>query len=332
VALAKLLESYDEPAATARTDAAGRFRYDDVAPGIWLIGPPPAERRRARGSDREVLIAPAQPLQVRLDSTAPEIVIRLGRGLFVSGTVLDPDGQPVGGNSVFAQMQDSWVFENDMTDDSGRFSIGPLPAGRYSLTTGGIFGRYAPSEPVVAQAGEEDILLRVRAGGTIRGKVTDASGRARASDLLLAPDGDARSWIGTTTKDDGSFELEGLLPGSYSLTAVASGDLCGRRSGLRASPGETLDGIVVRLEAGARLKLRYTGGEPYGNFTLMLGGEVIGGDGIERGGSSLRVVPAGEIEVRWSDEPRDPEPFVQRITLGAGQERELVWDGKPTGQ
>ena len=60
------------------------------------------------------------------------------------------------------------------------------------------------------------------AKGTLRGQVTDPSGAtvAGATILLTTPAGAS---INTTTNKDGSYEFKNLVPGKYTVKAVAQG-------------------------------------------------------------------------------------------------------------
>jgi hypothetical protein len=50
-------------------------------------------------------------------------------------------------------------------------------------------------------------------------------------------------------------------------------------------------------------------------------------DGVKRGTQKDVFIPAGEIEFCWLEQDLRV-PRLQRITLTAGEEREVVWDGK----
>jgi protocatechuate 3,4-dioxygenase beta subunit len=321
----KRIESYETPAARTRTDAQGRFRFEDVPAGSWHVGPPSVSSWDESALTADAVAALAQPVGVEEGTVSSDIVIRIDRGLYLSGIVLDPDGQPAPEVSVSAHSQTAWEYLNEQTDDAGRFRIGPLTAGSYALQASG-FGRgsHAPSESAIAEAGASELTLQLRVGASIRGRTLDAAGRLRECKLMLVREGED-SW--TVTKSEGEFSFDGLLPGTYALNAQGSGGVCGRRAGLYLRAGTTLKGIDVVLERGALLRLTFDGEQPHAAYAVFVDGTAFESDGLERGKEGTITVPAGEIEVRWWN-PKGELQTVRRLTLAQGEERAISWDGK----
>jgi protocatechuate 3,4-dioxygenase beta subunit len=321
----KRIESYETPAARTRTDAQGRFRFEDVPAGSWHVGPPSVSSWDESALTADAVAALAQPVGVEEGSVSSDIVIRIDRGLYLSGIVLDPDGQPAPEVSVSAHSQTAWEYLNEQTDDAGRFRIGPLTAGSYALQASG-FGRgsHAPSESAIAEAGASELTLQLRVGASIRGRTLDAAGRLRECKLMLVREGED-SW--TVTKSEGEFSFDGLLPGTYALNAQGSGGVCGRRAGLYLRAGTTLKGIDVVLERGALLRLTFDEEQPHAAYAVFVDGTAFESDGLERGKEGTITVPAGEIEVRWWN-PKGELQTVRRLTLAQGEERAISWDGK----
>jgi hypothetical protein len=325
VPLATLLQSYQKPVDTAATDRDGRFRFEDVPAGTWLVGPPQVSRWDAEARTADALCAVAQPVRVEPSSTQIDVVIRVDRGLYVSGTVLDAGDAAVQQCMVQLTMEDTGLFESGEPDASGHFKIGPLPAGECSLQVGGWNGKYAQTEPIRVRSGASDVVVRVHVGGSIRGRVIDASGQLRDAELVFSRAGEDDGWM-MTSAFDGKVEISGLLPGTYALSATSGGSF-GMRGGLVVRMGEALENIDVLLEPGARLKLRYNGARAFASFEILAAGLLVGGDGLERGTTATHTVPAGEIEVRWRSNLDPGSTKSQRFTLIPGEERELVWDG-----
>lgn len=295
--------------------------------GSWLVGPKPIERRKVAAKTPDAFVGIAQVAEVEAGSHHFELVLRVDRGLLVNGQVLGPDGEPVPDCEVSAHMQDTWVMEHDKTDESGHFAIGPLPAGVYALKAGGMFGKYAASPTVSARAGDSDIVLRVALGASLAVRVVDANGDPRTCDVVVSPSGDEFGWL-MSTAQKGATRFDGLSPGTYSVRARTSDGLFGQRLRLVLHAGETLEPIEVRLDLGAKLTLRYVGDQSAASFEILSAGETLAGDGLIRGTDSLQVVPAGTIEVRWRQASSN-DVVSRRVTLTAGEERELVWNGKP---
>jgi hypothetical protein len=79
----RMLMILDDGAST-KTEADGTFAFEDVAPGSWLVGPPPQATHVPLGS----------PVDVPTGVSLVEIVLRLPPEFFVQGVVLDPDDAP----------------------------------------------------------------------------------------------------------------------------------------------------------------------------------------------------------------------------------------------
>ena len=73
----KRIESYDEPAARTRTDAEGRFRFEDVPQGAWHVGPPSISGWEESAKTADAIAGLAELVQVEPGSVPPEVVIRV---------------------------------------------------------------------------------------------------------------------------------------------------------------------------------------------------------------------------------------------------------------
>ena len=124
-----------------------------------------------------------------------------------------------------------------VTDDSGRFSFGNVPAGRFSLSASKeafvdvSFGARRPGGPgttlTLADGGQlTGIALRLPKGGVVTGTVTDAFGQPLADvqiGLLQSAfvNGERRLTQRSSgrTDDRGVYRIFGLRPGQYVLSA-----------------------------------------------------------------------------------------------------------------
>ncbi|HWB74914.1 MAG TPA: carboxypeptidase regulatory-like domain-containing protein, partial [Nannocystaceae bacterium] len=118
--------------------------------------------------------------------------------------------------------------------------------------------------PTIAIASTEptEVTWKVERGKTIRGHVLDASGRPLAGQVLataasMGPDGAPR-WASIGA--DGSYEVQGLAPGEYAMTADVTGPQLNAHAtvidrdvevDLTAAPTVRLSGKVVRGNAPA---------------------------------------------------------------------------------
>ncbi|MEO7919434.1 MAG: carboxypeptidase-like regulatory domain-containing protein, partial [Thermoanaerobaculia bacterium] len=137
--------SGDETRST-KTDEQGRFRFEDVGTGTWWVGPS-APGYAAKVAVEDVA-AVAQVVEVANGQSDIDLTLRVDRGLFIRGELLNAKGEPAKGGSVTAydQVQNLYTSTNMPARDNS-FVIGPLVAGHYVLTARGFEGD-ANSDPV----------------------------------------------------------------------------------------------------------------------------------------------------------------------------------------
>ena len=234
------------------TDASGRFTFPAVEPGQYRIA---AERngfvRQEHGAKRPgragatVALSPGEILRDVKIALTPQSVI--------AGRVFDEDGEPLASISVqalrqgFSRGRREWFPVNGATtNDLGEYRIHGLAPGRYFLTATARLGRvhsdeaypivYHPGSldpsgavPVELNAGAVysgiDFSLRRVATGQIRGRIIGSPSR-RMAVMLLPAAGSAVRYANAdraaAIDNDGRYEIRGVLPGSYILSARAN--------------------------------------------------------------------------------------------------------------
>jgi hypothetical protein len=314
----------DERVGTAKSDAQGRFAFEKLSPGSWRVTPEP--KARVPGGDVATDgIAPVATLvEISAGEATHEVDLVVHRGLTIRGSVLDPDGQPVAGAGVEGHAANTYVGAN--TKEDGSFVLGPLPPGSFMLTGGSFGSGFASSERVRAEVGARDVVLRLRRGGKLAGRVVDAqSGAGVVAQISVSLPADPLSVIYMpTSKPDGSFELSGLLPGAYALCATATDGRVGSLRGVELAAGGDLHDLVIQLAPGARLRVRYDGALAFCSARVVLDGVVFATDGIEKGTSKTFSAPAGSVKVVCRLGGNGKE-LVRALTLVAGEEQELVF-------
>lgn len=200
------------------------------------------------------------------------LVLRLVRGAFLAGRLVDEAGAPVLGfgrvTAVREEEPDANVALVGRVRGDGTFVVGPLDDGlRYRVTAEGFAGRRsARAEGVVVAAGGIELVLP--AGRRIAGRVVDAAGRPLPAGVpvgFVAEGEGARregTWAYTTTGADGTFVADGLLPGRY------TGEAGGGTSGYVGEPVAGVEAggeeVVLRVAEGVALAGRLVdeAGEP----------------------------------------------------------------------
>ena len=295
----------------------GAFEFPDVDPGSWLVGPGPDEAKNS--------IAPF-PDVVAVPDGAAEIVhdLRIVRGLFVRGRVLDSQGSPAAGAFIYGWMKEPPWSTQARSRKDGTFEFGPLVPGRYELEASTPMKEEANSDPVTATAGDQDVVLRLRVGGSLSGKVVDSiTGSPCSAELVLSDRSDENGYLSLPRSgEDGSFRCKGLPPGTYDVAARTPDGRFGRQLGIVVRAETESDSAVVAVGPGAKLHVRYEAVSGYGQVEVRGDGCIVAADGIAAGSTKVWVVPAGRVVA----ELRSPKQS-QAVDLAVGEEKTVVLTG-----
>ncbi|MEO0653219.1 MAG: carboxypeptidase-like regulatory domain-containing protein, partial [Planctomycetota bacterium] len=158
-----------------------------------------------------------------------------------------------------------------ITDADGRYAFDTLEAGRYELRAGGPpatltkgavggYGAVVRSDVELA-AGErlERIDFELDAGLSIEGRVLDADGVAVPNAAVFVRDGEGRpvERISSTKSDaTGSFQIEGLAKGRYTLLARGGAMASAVVGPVDLAAGSSTPRVELSLEAGTDLIVR----------------------------------------------------------------------------
>jgi carboxypeptidase family protein len=235
----------------ARTDARGRFVFENVPPGDWWLGPAPYHRRSG-------IVPLATRVTIAEDESARALTLVCHSARYVRGQVLSAGGQPVQATVTAFQAGQSLSAESDA---AGSFQVGPLAGGEWLLQARVPRSMEGPSELVRVEAGRSDVRLQLRAGAIVSGIVLDERGApVPEAEVGLAEDGSA---FGQTAfaDDEGRFTFGAQAPGSYALRAT-SGAAAGRLGPFRVEAGRDLGPLELPLALGAELVLHLASGAP----------------------------------------------------------------------
>jgi len=319
------IESYerDDRIGEAQTDAQGRFAFPKVSPGTWRLGPEAKMFRDGAPIPADAVAPIAILVEIPAGEQQHEVELVVHRGLTICGSVLDPDGKGVNNAGVGAFSNGNWTGTS--CGEDGVFVLGPLAPGSYRLDASPSFHKeLAPSEPVQADAGARDVVLHLRPGATLSGRVIDAgTGEGVASTIAISQPGQKADIYFVRSKADGSFEHCGLLPGTYALAATLPDGRAGILRGVDVGAGSKSSGLVLSVRAGARLRVRYAGGQSFASVTVEQDGVCFTSDGVEKGTSKLFTAPAGAVRVVCRLRGNGKE-IVRELTLEPGGEQELV--------
>jgi protocatechuate 3,4-dioxygenase beta subunit len=332
------------------SDGAGAFELRGLSAGTQRFSARQAGRR-----PKEVTIAP-----LAAGETRTEVEIELEVGAELAGSVVWPDGSPAAHAAVRvrpAAAARRSRFERDLasatTDVHGRFYLsglgqGPfhvsavcgLPdAGEESLEREGLARLFKARAQSVA-AGALDLVLELEQPEVLRGRVVDDRGRPvpafriHASERPAPADGDAPTFEESITqefRDEGGwFELAGVMPGAWTVSASAAGHV------------ETAHAGEVRVPQLAGLELTLLRAATVHGHVVSPGGAAAAGAEVRaervQGSGSLRYVrtlcdeggaftlaglPPGSVAIVAEAAGLAPsEPSI--LTLDPGEERSGV--------
>lgn len=318
------LQPHEAPnvVARARTDDGGRFTFEHVGAGSWRIGPAASYPKRDAEHAMDAVTPIATLVNVAKDDTEREIELVLHRGLYVRGVVRMPDGSPAKRASVDGSRGDH--DSSVQAREDGTFVLGPLVSGTYAVEAESMLDRdCAPSESVNVEAGATNVVLQLRRGARISGRIVDAATNEGTKAELLYQSGTDPNLHMTQTRPDGSFELGGLLPGTVSIVASTSDGRIAASTPITLVAGDAVKDVVVSLERGARVTVAFEGTSRFGSAWFAKDGRCVTTDGVERGTKHTFTVPPGKVRLEFRIFEKDKR-IVRDLDLAAGEEREVT--------
>jgi carboxypeptidase family protein len=230
------------------TDRSGRFSIGKLPAGSYRLSVlPPQNNGRFLSTDT------SRPIDVEDGATVTAPDMRLARAAAVSGRIVDERGDPLANVEVYAMGQRPGIPTRQRmgqpfgsrTDDQGRFRLFGLPAGEIIVAAdassggmgiqgvdqaAGFVSTYYPDAVSEAEArrvtlregadidGIDIVMTRMRTFH-LRGTVVNSRGLPSAGaglGLHHSANGSG-STSSVTVAPDGTFDVPGVLPGSYRL-------------------------------------------------------------------------------------------------------------------
>jgi len=299
---------------TARTDDDGAFQMRDVPPGDWLVGP--RDPRNAATWMTHVFVPVGAP--------SVEVVLRLPGELWVAGRVVGPNGEGVARVSLIAV--GGGVFTDGSSGEDGAFELGPVPAGDVTIST--IIGTpdWAGLGPVLAQAGDRDVVVPVVSPGELLVRVRDEAGRPIEAEVLRSRVDQAQSdgISFAATDGDGELTMSNLGPGLHHLLARVEGGLVGAAGPVRVESGARAE-IDVTVRAGGRLRIGAAASSEFDVMRVSLDGRYTDIERLDAAGEiTTRPLPPGtaQVELVRADGSID----VRDATVIAGETVDVAFD------
>jgi len=236
------------------TDADGRYEITGLPPGryklsVSRLGFVTIEYGQTRPFE------PGRDLELLDGQTADRIDFALSRGGVIAGRLTDQNGEPQPGMAITA-MRFAWTpngfrtlqristgfFGGVVTDDLGQFRIYGLMPGSYVVAAAGVAGGFVGPEPrpqgVTYYPGTANVdeaqAVQVEIGqevsvhfplvstrpARVSGRVVNSAGEPvgwRQLVLASRTEGGVFTRSSGTTRPDGTFDITGVAPGTYTI-------------------------------------------------------------------------------------------------------------------
>ncbi|HWQ95928.1 MAG TPA: carboxypeptidase regulatory-like domain-containing protein [Candidatus Methylomirabilis sp.] len=273
------------------TDANGNYRLRGLSAGDYISRANPPY-----GSD---LISNSTIVHVTLDETVTANIL-LQAGGEITGIITTVNGTPVA--DVFVSVSGP-TFRSTYSDRNGRYRLGGLSAGNYTVYAESRYENLAINYTTVKVAFDEivtnDIILQV--GGVITGNVTSPDGTPAAYAYVSVHGPSYRS---TYTDAKGNYRLRGLSSGDYiiSVSPPYESNLISSSTFVSVTLGETVTADIV-LKVGGVISGNVTAanGTPVVNAYVYASGPSYRSTYTDANGSySLGGLSSGDYVIRFS--------------------------------
>ncbi|MEX1025969.1 MAG: carboxypeptidase-like regulatory domain-containing protein [Planctomycetota bacterium] len=225
----KRLESNE---ATHRTDAVGRYRFEDVEPGEYLLSLTHGERAAASTFDLTVTAGETRrDFRVGMATIAGRVVDASGRGVAGVTVAVEPvsdaaeqafDHRVQGRPRVHGRLSSG---ASTITDAKGAYELrGVATDVELLITTDAASADWQPARlgPLTVSADERlaNVGIELQRGGALEVSFRTSAGLASQAAFLLSPFGSAAATDDAWAAYYGETgRLEGLAPGLYTLQA-----------------------------------------------------------------------------------------------------------------
>ncbi|MFG0316401.1 MAG: carboxypeptidase-like regulatory domain-containing protein, partial [Planctomycetota bacterium JB042] len=186
-----------------RADVRGRFVFRDVAPGAYAL---------EASLGRDEAGAPVD-VTLRRGEERRDVELEIVRGLEVRGRVVGPNGETVSRAIVYVAPRAGGALKTRVVGGDGSFVVSGLGDGMvrvvaHPLARDDGWPAFRGSAPLDVPAGTRDVVVRLRPGARIAGKVVDERGGAVGRALVTAYDDAGEKVAGALSREDGGFELD----------------------------------------------------------------------------------------------------------------------------
>ncbi len=277
-------------AATAVSDASGHFSVGGIAAG---------RSRITAVADGRITASPVE-IVTEAGQTLAGVVVPADRAGRLTGRVV-LDGKPLAGARLRVTVGSMLQSEEAqaVSQQDGRFTIERVRRGALAVHVED-HEVVSPRGFQLAEEGDTDVTIEVRALGAIRGRVLRRGAPVAGAEVSCAP--------GRMTGADGRYDCRGLDPGAHRLIAIDT-----------RTWGPQAGGLVVELARGESRAIDLELA-----FSASVCGDVVDQDGAPVAGVEVSVVLAAPADEGHGQTGADGR-FCARRLLGGGSYRAAVF-------
>ncbi|WP_394828853.1 carboxypeptidase regulatory-like domain-containing protein [Pendulispora albinea] len=258
---------------SGRTAPDGSVRIEGLSPGTYEVD----VNCFFQGLSEDAY----EPLKIGTQSVSG-LVWKVKTGLTVRGQVVDSAGQPAGGTRILARPKEGAGFTSSPgaaeARPDGTFRMAGLVAGTYFLEADGK-GASRTKDPVEVKV-ERDVdgvRIALAPPSRIEGTVVDARGAPVSAVEVTAeplqPESNRPLRYGQgSTRDDGTFTLDGLDPAEYAVTVAGGFDGAPRAPGAKEDARDPRR-VRVTVRAGETAKVKLVAPRHQGTIQGRVVGE-----------------------------------------------------------
>jgi protocatechuate 3,4-dioxygenase beta subunit len=317
---------YMNPEYSATTDMEGRFEFRQVPTGEWSIGP--SALHEVESSSASLFVPAVQNLDITEGMTTTSVEIRLDHGLMLRGQVRDSKGALAPDAMVMVSALDHALLTFAHTEEDGSFAVSGLTAGTFEIAASPDAGCDAGSEVVRVEPGAAGIVLRLREGASISGRVVDANGFGALATLTIGGTDETHfDPERILTDTEGEFRIAQLEPGAYDIAAYHPDGRAGFLRHVQISAEHPAEDLLVQLAVGGRVRVRAEHETGLAKFKLYAGDLLIDTWFAEKGEYHTLSVPAGSALLKFeledghvTCERRVDVKVGETIEIGIGKE------------
>jgi len=258
---------------TSVTDGSGQFRFDHLGAGRFTA-------TAALGSHTSA------PVEVVLQAGQSQtgVALQLQLGVTIQGTVSGIPTTMVSGMTVNANGADSYSQSTRLGAD-GHFEFDNVPLGVVTLrgtatdTTG---STRSTTKQITASADQPIVTTELvfDPGFTLSGRVTQAGGPVAGATVFANLQGGGGRQASSTTDSSGSYQLNGLQAGTYTVNAMSALAAAGasKRQTITLTSDQALDIAFPSAKILGQV-VDADGNLPLANATVTVAMQEIGGSG-----------------------------------------------------